>query len=126
MSARSHSSRSIACLTFAVAAVLGNLLTTRDLAGQTIDTAPPVVSITSPANGAAITGTVMATADAADDTSVAGVRFQLDGAPFGNEARVAPYTIPWNTRGSKDLIFGVVKVSVGPMTIGSAGGATKR
>jgi hypothetical protein len=109
-----------------LAAVFGGLLTTRDLSGQTADSTPPSVSITSPTSGATITGTVTTTADAADNTGVAGVQFQLDGTPLGAEARVAPYAIAWNTRGSKDLIFGVVKVGVGPMTIAAGSGSTKR
>jgi len=126
MAAITRRPRVVVCLAFSLAAVLSALLTTRDLAGQTADTTPPAVSITAPTSGAAVSGMVTTTAAATDNTGVAGVRFQLDGAPLGVEARVAPYALAWNTRGSKDLVFGVVKVGVGPMTIAAGSGLTKR
>src|SRR4051812_40254567 len=101
MAADTRSPRVVVCLAFVLAAVLGSLLTTRDLAGQTVptDTTPPAVSITSPAANAAVAGLVTTTATAVDNTSVAGVQFHLDGVPLGAEARVAPYALAWNTRG---------------------------
>jgi len=108
-----------------VVAVSQLFMTARDVAGQT-DTTPPNVSITSPASGAAVSGTVTATATATDDTGVAGVQFQLDGSPLGAEAVVAPYSIAWKTLGSNDLVFGVVKVTTGPMTISAGSGLSKR
>jgi hypothetical protein len=44
------------------------------------DTTPPVVSISSPANGATITTTTTATAAASDDVAVTKVEFYVDGA----------------------------------------------
>jgi hypothetical protein len=61
------------------------------------DTTPPTVSITSPASGATVAGTVTVAASASDDGSVAGVQFLLDGAALGAEVTVAPYTISWDT-----------------------------
>src|SRR5205085_563854 len=46
--------------------------------------------------------------------------------PLAAEALIAPYAISWNTRGSSDLVFGVVKVIVGPMTINAGSGLAKR
>jgi hypothetical protein len=55
------------------------------------------VAITSPGAGAALSGTVTVTASASDNVSVAGVQFQLDGAPLGAEDTSAPYSVGWNT-----------------------------
>ena len=43
------------------------------------DTTPPTVSITSPANGASVSGTVHVQASASDDVGVAKVEFSVDG-----------------------------------------------
>jgi lysophospholipase L1-like esterase len=57
----------------------------------------PIVAITSPANGATVSGTVAISANASDDDSVAGVQFTLDGANLGAEDTSAPYGLSWNT-----------------------------
>jgi hypothetical protein len=64
------------------------------------DTTPPTVAITSPASGAAGSGTMTITGTASDSGGVAGVQFKLDGANLGVEATVAPYTVDWNTTGA--------------------------
>ena len=64
------------------------------------DTTPPTVSITSPANGAAGSGTMTIAGAASDSGGVAGVQFKLDGANLGAEATVAPYTVAWDTTGA--------------------------
>ena len=64
------------------------------------DTTPPTVSITSPASGAAVSGTVSVTANASDNVGVAGVQFLLDGTNLGAEDTAAPYTASWNTTGA--------------------------
>ncbi len=61
------------------------------------DTTDPTVSITAPADGAVVTGTISVSADAADDVGVTGVQFLLDGANLGVEDTSAPYSINWNT-----------------------------
>src|SRR5438105_44271 len=63
----------------------------------TADTTPPTVSITAPAAGTTLSGTVSLTANAGDDIGVAGVQFKLDGATLGAEDLVAPYSVSWNT-----------------------------
>lgn len=63
----------------------------------TPDTQAPTVSITAPAGGASVTGTVTVSADAFDNTSVAGVQFLLDNQNLGTEDTTAPYSISWNT-----------------------------
>jgi hypothetical protein len=61
------------------------------------DQAPPSVSITAPADGATLSGTVSVTATASDDLAVAGVRFQLNGVNLGAEDTASPYSVSWNT-----------------------------
>jgi hypothetical protein len=61
------------------------------------DNTPPTVSITSPASGATVSGTITITATASDNRGVAGVQFQLDGANGGGEDTTAPYSNPWDT-----------------------------
>jgi hypothetical protein len=72
----------------------------------TLDTVPPTASITSPANGAVVSGTVTFSATASevippntDNTvGVIGLQFLLDGVPIaGAVAGPGPYSIPWNT-----------------------------
>ena len=66
-----------------------------------VDSIPPVVSITAPANNANVTGTVTVTANATDNVAVASVQFSLDGAPLGSPLTGAgpSYTTSWNTTG---------------------------
>ena len=54
------------------------------------DPTSPTVAITSPANGATISGTVVPTADASDNVGVYGVQFKLDGAPLGRRGPDRP------------------------------------
>jgi hypothetical protein len=67
------------------------------------DTNPPTASITAPLDGAAVSG-IAATlsANASDDTGVAGVQFKLDGVNLGSEDTTSPYTISWDTTGTSD------------------------
>jgi hypothetical protein len=63
----------------------------------TVDNSPPTVSLTSPAPGAALSGTVALAATAADAGSpVAQVAFLVDGTPVGTSA-ISPYTTSWST-----------------------------
>ena len=59
-----------------------------------------VVTMTSPASGSTVSGTITASASVSviGALTVAGVQFQLDGANLGAEDTTAPYSIPWNTR----------------------------
>lgn len=61
------------------------------------DTVPPTVTVSSPAAGATVSGTVQVTAQADDDTAVTGVQLLLDGNPLGNEDTTAPYAVSWDT-----------------------------
>ena len=85
------------------------LVTAQDAAGNigpasneaagtaTADVTPPTVSLTSPANGATVTGSITVSANASDDVGVAGVQFFLNGTALGAEDTSAPYSITWNT-----------------------------
>src|SRR3989441_1203069 len=61
------------------------------------DATPPLVSITSPLNGATVSSVVTISAMASDNVGVGGVQFKLDGANLGAEVTVAPYTVSWNS-----------------------------
>jgi hypothetical protein len=60
------------------------------------------VSISTPANGATVSGTINVTANASDNVGVAGVQFQLDGVNAGPVLTTAPYSIPWDTTTASD------------------------
>ena len=63
-----------------------------------VDTTPPTVTMTAPANGATVSGTtVSVSATASDNIGVAGVQFKLDGGNLGAEVTTSPYTITWNS-----------------------------
>jgi hypothetical protein len=63
-----------------------------------IDLTAPTVAITSPADGATVTGNVKITASASDvGSGVAQVSFYVDGNLIGT-AKSAPYNVTWNTR----------------------------
>jgi hypothetical protein len=71
-----------------------------DFAFQTssvINTTPPTISITAPANGATVSGTVTVSANATDNVGVASVQFALDGVNLGAAVTSSPYQVPWNT-----------------------------
>jgi hypothetical protein len=57
---------------------------------------PPTVKITSPAQGAAVKGTITARATASDDNAVKEVRFLLDGQLSVTDTQ-SPYEWTWNT-----------------------------
>ena len=60
------------------------------------DTTPPTTSITSPANGATVSGTVTVSASASDNVGVSRVEFYVDGGLIGTDTS-SPYSISWNT-----------------------------
>ena len=60
------------------------------------DTTPPTVSITSPAAGATVSGTITISATASDNVGVTKVDFLVDGALLSTDT-TAPYSAPWNT-----------------------------
>ncbi len=59
------------------------------------DTTPPVVSVTSPLEGAVVSGIVTITATATDDVAVTQVEFLVDGIVIATDA-AAPYSAAWD------------------------------
>jgi O-glycosyl hydrolase len=85
----------------------------RDAAGNTMtsaartvtvnnggDTQAPTVSLTAPANGATVSGTISIAATASDNVGVVGVQFKLDGSSLGSEDLTSPYSVSWATSGA--------------------------
>src|SRR6266850_8065845 len=57
-----------------------------------------IVTITSPASGSTVTGTITVSASVTELGVLArGVQFKLDGADLGAEDTSDPYSAPWNT-----------------------------
>jgi hypothetical protein len=61
------------------------------------DRTPPVVAITSPTAGSAVSARTYVTATATDTSGIAGVQFYLDGASLGVEDTIAPFEVAWET-----------------------------
>lgn len=61
------------------------------------DSTPPSATISSPAEGATLSGIAAITADVTDDFGVAGVQFKLGNTNLGGEDTTAPYSVDWNT-----------------------------
>ena len=62
------------------------------------DTTLPDVAISTPVNGATVSGTMGVVATATDNVGVASVQFLLDGADLAAAVTVAPYTVTWDTQ----------------------------
>ncbi|MGH3071985.1 MAG: S8 family serine peptidase [Gaiellaceae bacterium] len=60
------------------------------------DTTPPTTSITSPANGATVSGTVTVSANASDNVGVSRVELFVDGSLSSSDT-TSPYSFSWNT-----------------------------
>lgn len=71
------------------------------------DTTAPTLSITSPASGATVTGTVAVNASASDNVAVAKVEFSIDNL-LKATSTTSPYTYSWNVTG----LVGLHTVSV--------------
>ncbi|MBI3182495.1 MAG: hypothetical protein HYZ28_10150 [Myxococcales bacterium] len=62
-----------------------------------VDVNPPSVSLSSPANGATLTGTVTLSANASDDSGVSKVEFFL-GSTLVGAATSSPFSVSWNSK----------------------------
>jgi hypothetical protein len=60
------------------------------------DTTPPTVSLTAPANGATVSGTVTLSANASDNVGVTSVEFLVNGSVVGTDT-TSPYSVSWNS-----------------------------
>lgn len=65
-------------------------------AGPTEDLIAPTVTVTAPASGATVSGTVSVLANASDNVGVASVAFALGGVSLGTDSS-SPYSVHWNT-----------------------------
>ncbi len=63
---------------------------------QASDTTPPVSSITSPANGSSVSGTIAVDVAASDDTGVSRVELYVNGTLHATDS-AAPYSFSWDT-----------------------------
>ena len=70
--------------------------------GTTPDTTAPTVSITSPAGGTNVSGSISVAATATDNVGVAGVQFQVDSANLGAEDTASPYSAILDTTALAD------------------------
>jgi hypothetical protein len=61
------------------------------------DAVPPSVSMTAPADGSTVSGTVTLSAQASDNVGVASVQFLRNGAATGSADTTSPYSITWDT-----------------------------
>src|SRR5207245_955429 len=75
----------------------GNIGTSPSVSVTVPDVTPPTATMTAPASGATVTGTISVSATASDNLGVVGVQFQLDGATPGAEDTEAPYSVHWDT-----------------------------
>jgi hypothetical protein len=56
------------------------------------DTTPPTVSLTAPASGATVSGSILVAASASDNVGVTSVQLKLDGANLGSAFTSTPYS----------------------------------
>ncbi len=77
----------------------------------TVDNVPPSVSITAPASGATVSGTITVSASATDNVAVVGVQFKLDGIYLGPELSTGPYAIRWNTASVPNGVHTLIAVA---------------
>ncbi|HEY3356469.1 MAG TPA: Ig-like domain-containing protein, partial [Polyangia bacterium] len=84
------------------------------------DTTAPTISLTAPAAGATVSGSVNITASAADNVGVIGVQFKLDGANLAAEDTTSPYSVSWATTTATDgphTLTAVARDAAGNQTI---------
>ena len=62
------------------------------------DTTAPTATLTTPASGAGVSGTITVSATTSDNVGVTGVQFRVDGNVVGVPDTTAPYSVQWDTR----------------------------
>ncbi|MEQ9304716.1 MAG: Ig-like domain-containing protein, partial [Marinoscillum sp.] len=73
---------------------------------------PPTVALTSPTNGATVSGTISVTATASDvDSDLTGVQFKLNGSNLGSQDTTSPYSYSWNTTGVSNGVYTITAVA---------------
>ena len=58
---------------------------------------PPAISLTTPANGTTVSGTITISATATDNLGIAGVQFKVDALNLGSELTAPPFQTLWNS-----------------------------
>jgi hypothetical protein len=76
------------------------------------DATPPSVSITSPANGSTVSGTVSIQVSATDNVAVSSVSLTVDGTTLGTST-TAPYTFSWTASSGSHTIVATAKDAAG-------------
>jgi hypothetical protein len=92
-------------------------------AESSTDPVPPSVTLTAPAQGATVSGTVSVTATASDNVGVAGVQFRVDGHDLGAEATAAPYGVAWDSAAGANgphTLTAVARDAAGNLTTSAA------
>jgi hypothetical protein len=73
---------------------------------------PPSVSITSPAGGATVSGTITVAASASDDNGVTQVEFRVDGSAIGTDTDgTNGWSVDWDTSGATDGGYSLTAVA---------------
>jgi hypothetical protein len=96
-----------------------NTATAGVVTGVMSDITPPTVSVTAPAPGVTVSGSVTVSATAMDNAGVVGVQFKLDGVNLGTEDTTPPYAVTWNTTaaaGGVHSLTAVARDAAGNMT----------
>lgn len=88
--------------TITVTDVFDNVSAPLSVNSFTIDLTDPTVSITAPAGGITVAGSVSVSANASDNLAVAGVQFKLDGSNINAEDTSAPFQISWDSTGASN------------------------
>src|SRR2546422_8536288 len=80
-------------------AMVGWNLIAPEPAQAQLGTGSLIITVTSPASGSTVSGTVPVTASVTSvgALTVAGVQFKLDGNNLGAEDTTAPYSVSWDT-----------------------------
>ena len=82
----------------------GNVKTSAARSVTVDNSAAPAVTLSAPASGASVKGTVTVSATASDDVGVASVEFYVDDQRIGTDT-IAPYSVAWNTLDVVDTAF---------------------
>ncbi len=71
----------------------------------------PTVSLSSPADGARVSGSVSITGDASDDMLISGVQFKRSNTDIGAEDATSTYSTTWDTTAVADGSYSIVAVA---------------
>ena len=78
-----------------------------------LDTTPPSVSVTAPANGVSVRGSITLSATATDNVLVSSVSFLVNGSVVGTDT-TSPYSITWNSASIADGTVSITAIGVDP------------